>query len=141
MIEPIPEPGPDAVPPEGGTDSRGWAVGAHLSPWVAGFIGPLVVRLARKDDPYVEHHSREALNYHLSLMIYVLGWIVVSTIVILVLAAAGAVVVGIIIFGLGFLGLMYLGFVPPIIGAIRASNGDTYHYHLSIRFVKEPVPR
>ncbi len=138
MIEPVPQPEQDAAPPEGGTDSRGWAVGAHLSPWIAGFVGPLVVWLAKKEDPYVEDHSREALNYQLSLLIYILGWLVASTIIVVALAAVGAVIVGIVIFGLGFLAFAYLGFVPPIIGAIRASNGTTYRYPVSIRFVKAP---
>ena len=124
------------VPPEGSSDSRGWAVGAHLTPWIGGFLGPLIIWLAKKDDPFVEYHAREALNYQISMLIYIFGWLVLGTFIVVVLAAAGAVVVGIVLFGIGFLACLFLGFVPPIIGAIRASNGETYRYPLRLRFIK-----
>jgi uncharacterized Tic20 family protein len=139
MIEPTSQPDQGSgVPIEGSSDSRGWAVGAHLSPWIGGFLGPLIIWLAKKDDPYVEYHARAALNFQISLLIYVMGWLLVATVAIALLAVAGAIVVGIVIFGLGFLAFVYLGFVPPIIGAIKASNGELYRYPVSIAFIKEP---
>jgi uncharacterized Tic20 family protein len=74
-------------------------------------------------------------------MIYAFGWIVLGTIGVVTLFAVAAGVVGVVIFGLGFLGFIYLGFVPPITGAIRASNGEVYRYPFSIRFVKAPGER
>ena len=52
-------------------DSRSWALAAHLSPLVGLFvglppIGPLIVYLAKKDDPYVRRHAAEALNFNIS---------------------------------------------------------------------------
>jgi uncharacterized Tic20 family protein len=139
MTEPMQhkEPAPE-IPPEGSSDSRAWAVGAHLSPWVIGFLGPLFIWLAKKQDPYVEYHPRGALNYQLSLALYAFGWIVVGTTAFVALVVVGAGIVALIVFGLGFLALIYLGFVPPIIGAIRASNGDIYRYPVTIRFVRMP---
>jgi uncharacterized Tic20 family protein len=131
--EPISE-----IPLEGSSDSRAWAVGAHLSPWVIGFLGPLFIWLAKKEDAYVEYHSRQALNYQLSLMLYAFGWIVVGTTAFVALAVFGAGIVAGIVFGLGFLAFIYLGFVPPVIGAIRASNGEIYRYPVTIRFVRAP---
>ncbi len=64
------------------SDSRAWAVAAHLVPFVSlAIIGPLFVWLIKRDeDDFVEHHAREALNFQLSLLIY--G--IVSAILILV---------------------------------------------------------
>ena len=139
MTEPaqLHEPEPE-IPTEGSSDSRAWAVGAHLSPWVIGFLGPLFIWLAKMEDPYVEYHARCALNYHLSLMLYGFGWIVVGTTVFVASAVLGVVVVALILLGLSFLGFIYLGLVPPIIGAIKASNGDLYRYPVTIRFVRAP---
>ena len=53
-------------------------------------------------------------------------------------AVLGVVVVALILLGLSFLGFIYLGLVPPIIGAIKASNGDLYRYPVTIRFVRAP---
>ena len=131
--EPIPE-----IPPEDSSDSRAWAVGAHLSPWVIGFLGPLFIWLAKKEDPYVEYHARGALNYQLSLMLYAFGWILIGTTAFVALAVFGAGVVAGIVFGLGFLAFIYLAFVPPIMGAIKASNGQIYRYPVTIRFVRAP---
>ena len=62
---PVPDPGP--------SDSRGWAAAAHLGTFLVGFIAPLVIWLIKRDeDPFVEYHAREALNFQFSLMIYML---------------------------------------------------------------------
>ena len=51
-------------------DDRTWAMLAHLSPLVIGFIGPLVVWLIYKDkSPFVADQAKEALNFNLSVMI------------------------------------------------------------------------
>ena len=139
MAEPTQQQEPEPeIPPEGSSDSRAWAVGAHLSPWVIGFLGPLFIWLAKKEDPYVESHAREALNYQLSLMLYAFGWIVIGATAFIALAVFGAGIVAGIVFGLGFLAFIYLGFVPPIMGAVRASNGDLYRYPVTIRLVRAP---
>ena len=51
------------------SDSRGWAVAAHLLPFVSlAIIGPLFVWLIKRDeDEFVEDQAREALNFQLSL--------------------------------------------------------------------------
>lgn len=126
-------------PPAGGThssESRNWAMGAHLSAfigaWVAlAFVGPLIIYLVRKDqDPFAEHHAREALNFNLTLLVV----IVVGTIAGLVLS--------LVTFGLALLVVIPLGaavaigwLVLTIIAAIRASNGEEYRYPFNIRFV------
>ena len=66
---------PPASPANGRDDSRGWALAAHLSAPLALFValpplGPLVVYLVKKDDPFVRRHAAEALNFNLSFLLY-----------------------------------------------------------------------
>jgi len=112
-----------AVPSE----DRNWAMGAHLSAFVAayialGFLGPLVVMLVRGDrSQFVRQHAVEALNFNLTVLI----WIAISVILI---------IVGIGILMLIAVGIMYV--VTVIIGAVRANSGQGYRYPLTIRFVR-----
>src|SRR5688572_21174892 len=58
-----------------GSNSTGWAAMAHASALVAVFIGfvfvgPLIVYLIKKDDPFVRRHAAEALNFNLSVTLY-----------------------------------------------------------------------
>lgn len=106
---------------------RSWAIGAHLSGFVAawfalGFIGPLVVMLTGgTTSPYVRRHAVEALNFNLSVLIYA----AVSGLLMLLL-------VGFLL--LPLVGLLYL--VATILGALAASRGEEYRYPASIRFVR-----
>ncbi len=112
-----------AVPSE----DRNWAMGAHLSAFIAayialGFLGPLVVLLVRGDrSQFVRRHAVEALNFNLTVLIY----LVISVILAIVL-------IGLLM--LVALGILYI--VAVILGAVRASSGEQYRYPLTIRFVK-----
>jgi len=130
MIEPTSQ-FESSIPPEASSDSRGWAVAAHLTPWIAGFLGPLIIWLAKKEDPYVEEHARESLNFQLSLMLYFFVWMI-SLILIFWIP------IWIFVWMPVFFGLAILGLVTGIVGAIRASNGEMYRYPLCIRFVSAP---
>ena len=124
------QPGP-VVPREPDSDSRGWAVAAHLTPWIAGFLGPLIIWLAKKEDPFVEAHSRESLNFQLSMMLYFF-MLMISMIIVVWIP------LWLVIWIPAFFGLAILAFVTNIVGAIRASNGDMYRYPVCIRFVSPP---
>jgi len=95
---------------------------------VPAFIGPLIVWLARKDsDPFAAEHGRNALNFNLSVIVYVLAMVVVS----------------IFTFGLGLLvtipGVILLGlawFALTLVGTIKAASSETFRYPLTIRFVR-----
>jgi uncharacterized Tic20 family protein len=108
------------------SENRNWAMAAHLSAfvgaWVAlAFVGPLVVWLIKRDEhPFVEQHAREALNFNLTLLIY----IVVAGILALVLIGIPLLIA---------IGITWL--VLTIIAAVRAANGEPYRYPLTIRFV------
>jgi len=108
------------------SDSKGWAVAAHLLPWIGlGFLGPLIVWLIKRDeDVFVEWHARESLNFQISMLIY----LTVSVILMLVL-------IGFLL----FIVLAIFGLVVNITAAIKAANGDWYRYPLIIRFVNPRV--
>jgi uncharacterized protein len=120
---------PSAIPSE----SRNWAMGAHLSALIAAFVGglsllgPLIVWLIKKDeDAFVAHHAKEALNFNISVLIYMAAAIVLS-IVTLGIGLIVVVPVGI----LAFLGWL----VVTILAAVKASNGEGYRYPVTIRLI------
>ncbi len=99
-----------------------WSMLSHLSAlFGVGFLLPLVVYLAmRRESEFVACNAREALNFHISVLIYCLCCIPLVF-----------VIIGIpllIIIGLGSL-------VFAIVAAVKASNGLCYHYPLTIRLV------
>jgi uncharacterized protein len=139
-----PPPPPATRPHPSGisSESRGWAIGAHLSALGIGlvsaatlsFLGPLVIWLMRKDeDAYVEHHAKEALNFHLTVLLALIASVVL---------AIPALIIGVLTLGVGLIALavlvlaaIVLWFVVPILAAIKASNGEGYRYPFTIRFV------
>src|SRR5258708_39405275 len=90
-----------------------WSMLSHLSALLGvGFVLPLVVYLAmRNESEYVATNAREALNFHISLLIYSLCCVP------LVFILIGIPLL--IVLGLG-------GLVLAIIAAIKASNGLCY---------------
>lgn len=141
---PPPAGGPPAPPSYGAphpsgipSESRNWAMGAHLSAfvgaWIAlAFLGPLVIWLIRREqgDAFAEHHAREALNFNLSMLIYlVVGGIVGG---ILTLVTLG---IGLIVLLPVALALVAAWVVLTILAAVKASNGESYRYPITIRLV------
>ena len=99
-----------------------WSMLSHLSALLGvGFVLPLVVYLAmRHESEYVAANAREALNFHISVLIYSLCCIP------LVFILIGIPLL--IVIGLGSL-------VLAIIATIKASDGLCYHYPLTLRLV------
>ena len=99
-----------------------WSMLSHLSALLGvGFVLPLVVYLAmRHESEYVAANAREALNFHISVLIYTLCCIP------LVFILIGIPVL--IVLGLGSL-------VLAIIATIEASDGGCYRYPLTLRLV------
>jgi uncharacterized Tic20 family protein len=107
------------------SESRNWGTFAHLSAFVMflgvpSVLGPLVVWLAKKDDPYVEAQAKEALNFNISMLIYAV--------------AAGISII--LLIGLIALPAVFITwFVLVIIAAIRSADGEQYRYPFTIRLV------
>ena len=125
-----------AVPAQPSVEERNWAVGAHLSALVTlvglpSFIGPLVVWLVKKDEsPFVGEHARQALNFNLSVLVYLVAASVVSIIFLVVTLGLGfLVLIPVVLIAVVFL------VVVLIQASIAASKGETYRYPVTIDFV------
>ena len=124
---------PPAGPQNARDDSRNFALGAHLSALLAlfvglPFIGPLVIWLIKKDDPFVRAHAAEALNFNLSILLYAVVLVVAGLVLLIV-------VVGFLVWLL-LIPLFVAWLVLTVIAAVKAGQGAAYRYPLTIRFVK-----
>nr|WP_299381661.1 DUF4870 domain-containing protein [Allomuricauda sp.] len=94
----------------------------HYVTGFGGFIVPLAIWLgSRKSVEGMNEHGKAIINLQLSLLLY----IIVS-------------IPAILLVGLGLLGLLgvaILGFVLPIVNAVKASNGESPSYFLTIPFI------
>ncbi|MCF7561821.1 DUF4870 domain-containing protein [Sabulilitoribacter multivorans] len=100
----------------------------HLSQLISLITGfgslilPLVLWLTQKEKVYkMDDHGKNIVNFQLSLILYFIICIPL-----------------ILLFGLGLLGFLILGIISiifPIINAIKASNGETPKYPLSLNFI------
>ena len=108
---------------------RNWAMFCHLSALVSivgipfgNILGPLTLWLIKKDEfPIVDVEGREALNFQLSMTIYSMGAFMLCFVFI------------------GFLliiPLIIANLIFVIVAAVKASNGESYQYPLTIRFIK-----
>jgi uncharacterized protein len=124
------------------SDVRGWGIGAHLAGLgiglataaLFGFAGPLAVWLIKRDEhPFIDHHAKEALNFQLTVLVAILGaGVLAIPVVILGVLTLG---IGLLLIGVIVLAAVVAWFVFPIVGAVKASNGEGYRYPLTIRFV------
>ena len=124
MREPSPiRPGFEAEP-----DERNWSVAAQLAgfakylvPYVGGVLATLVIwQLRRGESEFVDRHTLEALNFQISMAIYL---------------AIGGVLTSVLI---GFLILAVLVVIDTfvmVLAALRASRGELYRYPFSLRLV------
>ncbi len=129
-----------AAPSNGQLQQQAWqndktlALIAHLSPLVAGFIGPLIVYLIVKNDvtksQWVKHHAAEALNFQISLFIYGMAATVIG--IILTIVTLGLFFFVLILFFIAFaIGALVLS----ILAAVASNNGDWYKYPLTLRLI------
>ncbi len=114
--------------PASTSNARNWAMACHLMALVGllgngiGFIlGPLVVWLIKRaEDPFIDDHGKEAVNFQITMMIAVF----VSALLIFVL-------IGFVLLPL----VVIANIVLTIIAGLKASNGEHYRYPLCIRFI------
>jgi uncharacterized Tic20 family protein len=110
-------------------DARTWAMLCHLSALVGllgngiGFLlGPLVVWLVKKnDDSFIDEQGKEAVNFQITMLLAAL----VSAILIFVIIGIFLLIV-----------VAIIATVLPIIGAIKASEGEHFKYPFALRLVK-----
>jgi len=126
MSSPYP-PQPGATPAAG---SRLAAILAHLSAPIAALVsvgwlsmlGPLIVWMVKKDDPFVRKAAAGAFNFNLSFWIlYLISWVLIFTVI-------GAVI------GIPLLIVLFVvSAYCHIKGAVRAANDQEYDYPFQIR--------
>lgn len=109
-------------------DERQMGMVMHLSQLVnvilfpIGIVAPIVIWQTQKDKmPALDAHGKMVTNWMISMTIYM----VVSIILIFVL-------IGI----LTIIAVAIMGVVFPIIGGIKANNGELWNYPLTIKFLK-----
>lgn len=121
-----------AVQPMNPSDEKMWSTLIHLGGIVFSIFPSLIGYLVLKDrGPFVRAHTRSALNFQISLIIYIVGASIVLSII------------GVLTFGIGFFFLWLVlvaieiaAIVFMIIAAIKANEGQYYTYPLSIEFIK-----
>jgi uncharacterized Tic20 family protein len=108
--------------------TRQWAMFVHLSQLAnfvvpfSGFVVPIVLWQVKKAElPGIDVHGKIVVNWILSAIIY--GFACIPLLFLLV---------GIpLLIALGIVGIIF-----PIIGAVKATNGEAWKYPLSIPFLK-----
>lgn len=112
------------------SDVNTWAMFIHLSQLcgfllpIAGFIVPIILWQIKKDDsPVIDKHGKIVANWLISAMIYgvVCGILAVTIILSIVAAPAG-------------LALSVVSVIFPIVGGLKAKDGQFWPYPLSITF-------
>ena len=87
-----------------------------------GIVLPIILWQTQKDKmPGIDAHGKMVVNWAISATIY---------------AFASIILMFFLIGFLTILAVMVMGIVFPIIGAIKANNGELWEYPLTIKFIK-----
>jgi uncharacterized protein len=115
-------------PVSGNKDANQWAMFVHFSLFagyivpLAGLLVPIILWQIKKDQyPFVDIHGKIVVNWIISLIIY---------------TAICAVLLFVVIGIVGFALLGALTIIFPIIGGIKANQGEVWEYPLTIKFIR-----
>lgn len=120
-MEPQPPMLPSVQPPPiKSSDDQLWIIFSHLSILLGvGLVVPLIIYLVKKDEsPRVSEQAKEALNFHISILIYSLACVA---------TCVGAPLA----IGIGIAGIVF-----AVIAAVKSSEPGVYRYPLTLRLVK-----
>lgn len=132
-LEPRSEDGGTAiemVPTLSPEHTRSWCIGLHLSGFSGILFGwslmhilaPLAIWLIKRaDSPEIDATGKEVLNFQISYSIYSL-----------VAGALCFVLIGFVILPV----VLITWIVCMVLAAVKVSNGETYRYPFTIRFLK-----
>jgi hypothetical protein len=114
----------------GSNDDKTWALVAHFGGAAgafmgvggAGWVAPLIALLVRgNESPTARAHAVAALNFQITMTIVsIVGWI------------TACLFIGFIL----VLGAMVVGIIFGILAGIKANEGQTYNYPMSLKLVK-----
>ncbi|MCC9643652.1 DUF4870 domain-containing protein [Rhodopirellula sp. JC740] len=109
------------------SETKTWAMILHFSQFagyvvpIAGFLAPIIIWQLKKNDlPELDAHGRNVTNWIISEFIYSVACFIL------------------IFVGIGFLGfalLALLSLIFPIIGGVKASQGEVWKYPLTLSFI------
>ncbi len=95
---------------------------ANIVLFPIGIILPIVLWQTQKEKiPALDAHGKMVINWMISMTIYM----IISVVLVLVLVGF------VLIFVVGILGIIF-----PIIGGVKANNGELWQYPLAIKFLK-----
>jgi uncharacterized protein len=124
--------GPPPYPGAGAgarSDATTLAMLAHLGMLVGGFIVPLVIYLTSgKDDPFVRHHSSEALNFAITYAI--------ASFALMPLFFIGVFLLPLLLLLIpAFFALIISQYVWLIMASMKSYRGEWWRYPICIRLV------
>ena len=115
---------------------RKWAMFCHLAglvglspllPAVGSVVAPLVIWQLKADEfPFVAEQGRRAVNFQLSMLLYV----TIGTIICI------ASLVGVFLIPVVFIVFALVNVIFVLTAAVKANRGRHYRYPISIRFFK-----
>jgi hypothetical protein len=120
----------EMVPATSSESARSWCIGLHLSGLsglilsfaLAHIVVPLVIWLVKRaDNPEIDSTGKEVLNFQISYTIYSM-----------IAGALCFVLIGFLI--LPIILIVWLACI--IFAAVKTSNGESYRYPYTIRFLK-----
>jgi uncharacterized Tic20 family protein len=133
-------PPPAANPVVGSTSAssaRDLVVWTHLSALVGlvgipSPLGPLVLWLVKREaDPFVDDQGKEALNFNLSALIYIVVLFVGGFFFSFITLGFG-----VFLFVPAAIAAMAAWVILVIVAAVKSSKGELFRYPLTIRFVR-----
>jgi uncharacterized Tic20 family protein len=119
------------------SQARDIVVWTHLSALVGLLgvpspLGPLVLWLAKREShPFIDAQGKEALNFNLSALLYIVVLFVFGFIFTVLTLGFG-----LFLLVPAFIAAMAAWVVLVIVAAVKASKGELFRYPLTIRFVR-----
>jgi uncharacterized Tic20 family protein len=120
---------PSTAPGSLTQEDRNWGMIGHLSalaafiaPFLGGVLGPLIVYLVKRDhSAFAAEQAKEALNFNITVAI---GYCICG-------------LLAIVFIGIPLMIALWIAWlVLTIVAGVRASEGISYRYPATIRFVK-----
>jgi len=125
------------------------ALSSYIGMPMGSILGPLIFWLIWRDQSsFIDEHGKEALNFNISILLYQILIVLIGIIMFIGSLTGVAVTEGenllpllltlpgvwLLAGGLGLLAIVRL--VLIIVAAVKAGNGEIYHYPLSLRLIK-----